>query len=257
MKDLTKIDDYLMGKFSPKQEASFLNEVEHNTELQTELAIAKRLIKGVKAEARLSLKSDLQKIHETINPSIDSPTEEASSTIIRQLENPTNKRRWMPWLAAASVLLVLSLFWFSARPINNQKLFAQNYAPYDLSLAVRGEGPSTKLMKANDLYQQGNFKAAIPIFEEILSENPKQQLIRLGLANSYLENDQLEPAQAEYEIVYQSNDPLLKDQSIWYLALLSIRQDDLSKAKSYLELLTKDPKADRYEEAQQLSKKIK
>ncbi len=257
MKNLTKIDEYLMGKFSPKEEASFLNEVDTDKELQEELAIAKRLINGVKAEARLNLKSDLQKIHESINPSADSSSDEESTSPIRKLESPQTRRRWMPWLAAASILLVLSLFWFSSRPINTQKLFAQNYSPYDLSLAVRGDAPSAKLMEANDLYRQGKFKSAIPIFEEIVSETPAQQLIRMGLANSYLENNQLEKAQQEYETIYHSNDPLLKDQSIWYLALLSIRQDDLPKAKTYLELLTNNPKADRYEEAKSLRKKLK
>ena len=124
-------------------------------------------------------------------------------------------------------------------------------------MLVRGQVSDAALVSVNDLYREGKYEQAIPLFENRLKADPEQNLLRMGLANSYLETGKWGKAQTEFTRIYKSKDPFLKDQSVWYLSLISLQQNDMPQAKEYLQLLADNPKADRHEEAKAIMKKIK
>ena len=241
-----KIEKYLMGQLSKTERAAFLQELQENEELRKAFAIEQRLHQGIKVEGRKELKATLNEIHNRLDPAIDPPSV------------PKSKRKILwPLLVAASLLLIFSLFWLLNQTPSPDDLFAQNYQAYELSLALRDGAPTTDLVAANELYRSGKYLEAIPFFQNLTASDTKKYLWRMGLAISYLETEQLEKAATELSVIYTANDPLLKDQAAWYLAMLALKKNDLSLTKSYLTPLADNAKADHHREAAALLKKIK
>ena len=110
MENQKKIDTYLMGNFSKGEEASFLIELEKNKTLREDLAITERLIKGIRAEARLDLKADLQQIHDQIKPSISPPVNKNS---IKRMDAIENKKPARSTGDCSPGWLRLRFFWLS------------------------------------------------------------------------------------------------------------------------------------------------
>ena len=256
MKNLSKIDDFLLERLSEAERKDFLAELEQNPSLQKELEISRRLFQGIKAEARKDLKADLNTIHERLNPAV-APLTKSSVPQSTPSRGAGNIRRFIPWAAAACIVLAAALFWLVNTSSNPQELFAQNYKPYELSLVLRDQNAEALMVAANDLYRQGDYEAAIPYFKKLIATSTNPNLLRMGLGVSFMETKNWQEAEQNFAAILQSNDPMLKDQASWYLALIALQQEQTARAITYLTPLADNAKADHHAEAKVLLKKIK
>jgi len=68
--------------------------------------------------------------------------------------------------------------------------------------ALKADKGSTEMFdKGNQLYAQGRFDEAIAIFEEFLAKYPDIYQVHLNLGSNYLKKENLDKAQAEFQLV--------------------------------------------------------
>ena len=87
----------------------------------------------------------------------------------------------------------------------------------------------------------------MPVFLELLKEEPDNAEVQLAIGICQLELEQFENASQTFTSV---NNPLYKDQAQWYMAMTFLKQSDLTSARTILELIEKGDF--NYEKAQDL-----
>ncbi|MEO1258788.1 MAG: hypothetical protein AAFZ15_08315 [Bacteroidota bacterium] len=226
------MDDYIMGQLTEKDSIDFENELQSNEQFAADFELHKNMVAGIKALGNRELKNELKIIHQ-------------------QVTKPTTRVRpiWYRYVAVASILVLIAAgIWVVNQNNSNRDLFLEYYAPYKISLTVRGE-PNAALMKsAEDAYLNGDFKTAAFEIENILKENYNSQLV-LAAGIAYLEMDLYEQAIQKFNLLIDNNDEFLKDQAVWYLAMTMLRCNKRKEAGQYLEILAADKNADKHRDA--------
>ena len=225
------MDDYIMGRLTGKQLSDFENELRSNTEFAAEFELHKNVVGGIQASGNRELKKELKEIH-------------------RQVVKPSAKIRpvWYRYAAAASILLIIAGVWVVNQNKNRADLFAEYYAPYRISLTVRGQANAASLKNAEDAYLKGDYKNAAFLIEGILQDEYNSQLI-LAAGIAYLEMGAYEQAIEKFNVLIDNNDKFLKDQAVWYLAMTMLKCKKVGEAKRYLEILAGDKNADKHRDA--------
>lgn len=150
---------------------------------------------------------------------------------------PTQVRPIRPlWIAvgiAAAIAVLLLVFWPRPKAINAQELYAANFQPY-YPPEVRGGTDLDSLTKAAHVFiLQEDYDQAIPLMEEIISDDESALKERLYLASAYLETDQ---AQKALDLLK----PISFEESAeaaWYQAMAHLALGNWEEAKPLLERL--------------------
>jgi tetratricopeptide (TPR) repeat protein len=145
-------------------------------------------------------------------------------------------------VAASLALLVLAtvaLLNINRLP-TNEKLFAQNFAPFDNSGQSTKRGDSANgdelLNRALSLYDNEQYDEALVLFNQLNEQDPENALNLLYTANIFMSSDQFDEA-----IVYlkkiEEMDKGVKSITNWYLGLCFVKKGETEEAKKYLELV--------------------
>ena len=114
------------------------------------------------------------------------------------------------------------------------------FYPYENIVApiVRDQGKLSKKAAVFSQYEQGNYKNAIDGFNQ-LSTKDSIDIVTINFykANAYLQLNEFEKAQNLFYQIVEIDDKEWKQESIWYLALISLKLDDVVAAKKYLQQL--------------------
>src|SRR5690606_20456441 len=120
--------------------------------------------------------------------------------------------------------------------------FDENFEPY-LPLGVpRSDSDfTTEEEKAFNLYNNGNYEAAISLFEDVLTQQDKTEIL-FFLGNAYLASKPPKPKQAisalqkflEEDRLLNSQANLYLSQAKWYLSLAYLKNNQLDEAKRLL-----------------------
>lgn len=143
-----------------------------------------------------------------------------------------------PWMlsAAASVILMISLTFYFMReqaPLNEQ-LYAAYFEPFDSpgSGLTRGSNVVTLKTEAYAAYDNGNYKLAAQLFEQIIHEKD-DAIAKICLGNSYLKQNDLDKAEKIFTEMLNKHSELFT-QAKWYLALTYLKENKLERAKAIL-----------------------
>ncbi|GJQ63769.1 MAG: hypothetical protein SCALA702_28220 [Melioribacteraceae bacterium] len=147
---------------------------------------------------------------------------------------------------AAAVIIILLLpinYYLFLMPSVNESLFQQNFEPlitetFARDLTIR----NAQLVSAIENYKAENYKIAIPIFEDHVSENPADVEIQLYLGICYLGIDNIDNAKKTLiTIANQNND--FSSTANWYLGLTYLKNDEPDVAKRiFNDLIFEDTK---------------
>ncbi len=236
----TQIDRYLLNLLTPKEKEAFEAQLKTNKILAREVTQHRELLEDIEEIGRIELKSKLKEIHKDFYPYSEKPK--------------TKFRKLLFRVAVAAVFLgVLSIGWWWLQQVpTNTELFSQNFEPFELSLNQRSEGDII-FSKIEDLYFQGKYKQAIPLFEDALNgSNLQSSQVLLGLGISYLQTEQPKKAIIQFDSILVSKDFNFEDEAQWYLGLSYLKLNDIDNAKFHLNLLASDSKRDHYEAAKKL-----
>ncbi len=218
-----RLDKYISGAMNESDALKFEEEIEGDEELKREYNLQKNLSLGIAVHANEALKSKLEKIH---NDVVSSPSSSGKSSSLQ----------WRYLAIAASVsILIISYFLISS---NKNSLYSKYYEAPTFSIQ-RGSSTNNLLDQAGLNFNNKKYKQAADNFKTYLIDYPNDQNARFYLGITYLELEDYDNAIVALDKVVSSDDPLMKDQSLWYLALAHLTRDK-SKARLLLGNLSQD-----------------
>jgi len=116
------------------------------------------------------------------------------------------------------------------------QLLSQHYSkPYNREVfkGSMDEGPNL-VYNAFQLYQQGNYESAIPLFEEIVSNENASEDVRFYLGLSYLYSRKSNEAFSQFEWVLNQDRTSYADAATWFAALALTDAEKYTEARKYL-----------------------
>ena len=160
----------------------------------------------------------------------------------------TNKSKKFNWLIAASIGLFIGLgsylFLFN-NSLSNEEIYNTYFSPYAnvVEPIVRDKVNLSKKAEAFSLYERGEYKKAIKSFN-LLSDKDSINTATLNFykANTYIKLNEFEKAKNLFHKVIESNSKEWKQESMWYLALIDIKLNNIDTAKTHLQNLQKQNK---------------
>lgn len=160
------------------------------------------------------------------------------SEIHREYHNkettPNNIRVYVFGIAAAILLLVVSIYFYPIDKASNAKLLENYFEPYPSLMKVRGG--EDVMSKALDSYSEEKYDLAIPLFYEVIRNSEKPEKANLYMAVSYMAIKDFENAKRILKSIPETS--LYSEQLNWYLALAYIASDDIKEATIYLQRIS-------------------
>ncbi len=241
--DHNLIDKYLRNQLDAKEEELF-DTKQKDHDFQKELNLRKNSLPVFKKNGREALKNKLQIFEKSIQE--EKQIVPTSTAKVKPIKN-------IVWLGmAATLLLLMGLFWWNTQSVNSDELFAQHFKPYPniITPIVKSQTPSvTEYELAFQKYEQGKYQDAIPLLEKIETEEGK-----FYLAISHLGNEQEERAISILDELTKESSDRFHEASQWYLALAYLKSDQPKEANNILELIIKNPKHNFHSQAKNLFK---
>lgn len=244
--DYNLIDKFLRNQLDSKEKEIF-NKKQKEADFQKELSLRKNTIPVFKKNGRETLKKKLQHFEKNIQAEKQN-TQNSSPRV-----KPINRIVWLGM--AATLLLLMGLFWWNNQTINSDELFAQHFEPYPNVIApiVKSQMPSTTEYEiAFQKYEQEEYEDAIVLLEKINTTEGK-----FYLALSHLGNKQEEKTITLLsDLTKEENSNRFFEASQWYLALAYLKSNQLEKANQFLDLITQNPKHNFHNQAELIQNKI-
>ncbi len=179
----------------------------------------KHLKKAITAEERKHQKAYLRAVEKSLN---------------------TSKKKFN-WRIAAAIIAIIGLsgyFIFGNQSLSNDELYSKYYAPYEnvIEPIVRDQVNLSKKAKVFSFYEQGAYKKAIEGFNQLTALDAIDvETITFYKANSYLQLKEFKKAKTLFSQVTKNEQ--WQTESLWYLALISIKLNDTDAALKYLQQL--------------------
>lgn len=165
------------------------------------------------------------------------------------------------WRIAASFIILIgsiSFYFFNQFPSNN-KLYDKYFSPYENIIApiVRNGEKLSNKEKVFAAYEQGNYKIALTGLDELsVNDTLNISTIQFYKANIYMKLNEFSNSEKLFLKTIKSQE--WKNESLWYLALIAIKQNKNSLAIEYLTKLKNSNKISyKKKEIEELMKAIK
>ena len=215
------IEDFIQGKLTDEQHFEFEKQLKNDPQLAAEVAFQAGVKEGIQETERSKTLEFLKEVEK---------------------ETPQQvKRNFTYWAAAASIVLVASVYFIiQSMLFNSEELYNEYYySPKSfVNDQQRGESAGGNAHAlAFELYDKQRYKEAIDQFE-LLLHNVKNDELEFYSAISYLNMDREEEAINLLDQI--TEDSKYYDDGIWYSALASLklkkREQASKKLKQLLEI---------------------
>lgn len=148
------------------------------------------------------------------------------------------------WYAVAATIVVFIAVWFF-NP--NTKATYSDYNSHELAQFVERSDTNTFLLKAQNSFNAKNYQETVAVFEKLDIENNPALQLYYGI--SLLETNNYTKADSIFKTLSLGTS-IFKQDAMWYLALSSLKQNNLTNCKIYLLQINSD--SEKYEKAQKL-----
>ena len=140
------------------------------------------------------------------------------------------------WLAAASILLVVSLtvWMMTKRETSNEKLYSQYFRPDPGLITAMGSSEDYNFDKAMVEYKEGNYDKAIEAWLKLSTAAPQNDTLNYFLGVAYLAKNENEKAQDFLFKVVSDNANSFYNDGCWYLGLNFIKNNEPQKASEWI-----------------------
>lgn len=220
-----RADAYLSNRLSPEEKRAFEREITDNEALAVETA----RLKEERAAIREAVKDQLK--------------EEVSGYLAEQQQNRLTLRRMAYGVAAAMLILLLSIpFWSSLQTADPAALYAEAFTlPHAPSLRDNTSEANRSWQNALQAYQACQYDKAIAQFSDCLAQN---DFAFIGDAYFYRGISHLQLRQSQAAIEDFQSVPsvhLLYYEAQWYQALSYLQAEQIREAKELLSTIAADP----------------
>nr|WP_293841236.1 hypothetical protein [uncultured Arsenicibacter sp.] len=235
------IEAYLNGELSPSDQASFEQDMALDTALADAVALQREVVSSFRA---IGLERKLQQAHARWQATQEQESE--PEAVVRPMPQSTRRSvNRMYWLAAASVMLAISLsIWLyrSQQTDRNTSLaFSEAYQPDqsgDLSKNFSADIQPHQQARFQSIYRQyqsGNYDAVIRELKTLPADQQTIHYRNYMLGLSYLAKK--EPAKAVPYLTAALKTPTqtLHQKSEWFLALAYLKNGEQARARDALQ----------------------
>lgn len=225
-----QIPAYLDGELSSESRKAFEANLQQDSELAAEVALAR--------DTRQLLSLATQSAYKERLRAIDAEMTAAPAPVIR----PLWQRSWVQAAAAAVVVLLISSVFLLRQGPSPSDVGEAAFSPYMDMLSYKGSpalGEDSLILAAMYAYNTQAYEAAISTFDQVLAANPTQVPARFYQAQSYLAVNKPLPALAILEQL--PPDGPLAEASQWYIAIAWLMQGNSSNARPLLQSMADDP----------------
>lgn len=252
-----KIDAFLGGTLSSEESSDFLKEVAVSEELKDDIRLQDQLHHFL---ADRHFNNDDHSSNNYIEQLKEHISSDESLRIKQAIQNANDSFRdsksdKRPLWKYFSVAAVIVLFIYGASSLlispSESDLFETYYSTDDLPSFVQRGDELKDVDKAVSLFNEGDYKAALPLFEEYLSKENTNPLGYIYSALSHYNLGDKSKAIKELQILADS-DSLDASRAYWYLALIHLNDGEIDKAKAALNRIVGDSENFKHKEAKEL-----
>ena len=255
------IDGYLSGSLSREELIAFKKQMFANPELAEEVTINKNLFAlhetdawedittlnkdGIEYQEYL-LSDDAKKIKTAIN--------NAQNKYKRYSITPTKRYRWYG-VAASLVLLIAFSYTYTSNQNTPENLYADFSNLSELPSLTQRSDADKLLSDAEQLFLNKEYLGAVrslELYNEKYNNQSANTILYRGICN--LELKQYAKAEKLFNEL-KNSDLLDKDKAYWYLALNSLKQQDIINTKKILQVII-DKSYYNHKQANQLLNKL-
>ncbi len=237
------ISKYIQKILTQEEQIEFDIRFENDEDFKKELLFHKNLKRVGQQKDEDNFKSFLSHL-ETSGSNID--------------EKKNYFKKWFYLAASIIVITGLTYFYNKNKGHTPEELFATYFEPYQNAMQplVRGEELNSNTKIAFNAYENGNFKEALDLFDNVLKEQPNDT-ITFYKAITLLELNDTKNAISLLEKKWQVSNSF-REKKFWYLALSYIKINDPKGAEKNLLLLRDIPESNyKKEESKALLKVLK
>lgn len=223
MTDATaKIDKYLSGLMDADERAAFEKELEANPALAEELALHRDMDLFLKKRTqRQALQTQLRQLGEQ---HLKAEETSGEGRVVRRTFS-----RFRLGLAAAATIALLVVAWFALRP----SLYEQYATHPALALTEKATDATQLGSEAETAFNNGDYRAAIPLLEQWLDQHPDDDMVRAYLGIALMESGRVDEARNLFEQL-QTAAPEVQDFARWNLALSFLKTGEKARCKEVL-----------------------
>ncbi len=205
---------YLDSELSAEEKLRVENELKNNTAMQQEL---QNLILAKDAVKTYGVKQKVAAIHKEMMGEMAATEMPKKTSLVRNIARTSMR------IAASLLIVTLGLGIYQYVTISPDKLFAENYQPYALSVS-RGATDTDAMEKA---YQQKDFTAVINQFAALSAAGQKENFVA---GQSYLASNNYSKAVECFKKIAALNvagsKNIFKDDAEYYLALSYLKNNE-------------------------------
>ena len=238
--DIEKIEQYLSGALSGQELVAFEKALSSNEELAKQVQLMRDFDLVLADEKAIEVQEKIQGIGQDFFTQEQMPSNVKEEPIKRL---PFYRR---PLAIAASILFIITagaLIWqmnTGSSSLSNEELFAQYYSVEKMNPTLRGDQQTDSLYQsAITQYKNKEYASAINIFNTLLQNDTDNLQFIYGLANAYLNDQQLANAEIQFRKIIADGKSIMTPKSIWYLALIKLKEGKVEEARKQLEQLRK------------------
>lgn len=261
----SRIASYMNNEMGEAEKASFETQLENDAELASFMETYATL-DGVYDDKKWTVKSNATaaEIKELASKFRANDVLELSKKIRTIQKNnhqgtsPKKKTYFYYISSAVALAAVFTLFYFSfLQQISPSSAFEQYHDWNTLPSFQTKSAAVNNLAEATTLFKEEKYQEALSIFTKYAEEsNAYSPNVALYIGVSHLELQNYTEAIKTFDDLKNSK-TLDAHKAYWYLALTYLKQENVEKAKSMLEIIVQKSSNYNYKKAQKLLKKLK
>ncbi len=212
------IDKYIIGKLEDTELWEFKINLEHDAELVREVELRKEIYSAISNEKKMDLMKTLNSIK--------------TSQQKRQFRINIYSRQVQALAASIIVLMMIGAGFLNNylenRNLSNYNVYTEYFVDEGSLLSTRSNAEtSNALVKSGiKLYNDEKFQQAISLFES----NPENLIARLYTGFSYMNLEQFEMAENQFNYILNQSDNIFIDQAQWNLGLSYLAGNKIEQA---------------------------
>ncbi|MFC2151787.1 hypothetical protein ACFLSE_04595 [Bacteroidota bacterium] len=240
------IEKYLMNEMSVRDQVEFEESLRNDPDLMKEFLLRKKVNEAILEDDIINLRNTLN--HITKNKSC-------------QL-SISKKLYFYSSIAAAIVLLVVvsSIFFKPFGKTNNTEIFHVYYNVYPAIIINRSSSNQTEienfLYDAFENYNRRDFHTASDYLTMVIKLDNTNYMSQFYLSICEIEKGNYRLAEKYLNELILNGDHIFVEQSYWYLALIYLKQNKISKAENVLNKMI-DEDMTQKSDAESILKKLK
>jgi hypothetical protein len=224
-----RIERYLQGAMTPRELDAFQQKLQTDPELASAVNLHQELTETLAGERIHQFRKTLKAVDANWKPA-------TGGTWLRILKSPQHLA------IAASLLLLIGFFgWWALQTPGNTELAAQNFEqlPVQAFMSLDSNAAQLTRKEAHQAYIAENYPLAIEKFRALTQLVPEELSYQLYMGVSQVGAEASAAAVASLRPLAESDDPSVREEAAWYLALAHLQMDDATAAGPYLEQLVR------------------